>query len=147
VVEDAGLGKVRPTINLARDSGDWERDYRIPDLAVFLTGSRAMCHETFWTGAPDFLVEIVSPWDKTRDKINFYSQLGARELLIIDRDPWQLELFRLQSAKLASVARVVVGDTVGIASEILPMRFRLLPARPRPKIEVVATQPSQSWMV
>lgn len=147
VVEDAGLGKVRPAINLARDPDDWERDYRIPDLAVFLAGSPAECHETFWTGPPDFLVEIVSPWDKTRDKLDFYGDLGARELLIIERNPWQLELFRLQVSKLVRIATISLDDTAEIASAVLPMRFRLVPASPRPTIEITATDMQRSWTV
>jgi Uma2 family endonuclease len=147
VVEETGVGKVRPTINLALDPNDWENDYRIPDLAVFLTSSLAVCHGTFWCGPPDFLVEIVSPWDKTRDKINFYSQLGTRELLIIDRDPWQLELLRHKSNKLSHFATVTLGDAEAVTSEVLPMRFRLVPGDPRPKIEVFATQLSRTWTV
>ena len=85
VVEDAGLGEFGSGINLASDPGDWEHDYRIPDVAVFLNDSPAVCHETFWSGPPDFLVEIVSPWDKTRDKLGFYSKIGTREAA--DRRP------------------------------------------------------------
>ena len=77
VVEGAGLGVVRQTINLAADPNDWESDYRIPDIVVFLKGSKAVCHDTFWSGPPDFLVEIISPRDKTRDKLHF---MMSREL-------------------------------------------------------------------
>jgi Uma2 family endonuclease len=147
VVEDAGLGKVRPTINLALDPDDWENNYRIPDLAVFLTTSPAVCHGAFWCGPPDFLIEIVSPWDKTREKINFYSQLGTRELLVIDRDPWQLELLRLQGAKLSLITTATPRNAAEITSEVLPLCFRLLPGSPRPTIQVFATQLSQSWTV
>src|SRR5687768_14135460 len=118
IVEDAGLGVVRISINLASNPDDWEHDFRIPEVAVYLNDSLAVCHDAFWSGPPDFLVEIVSPWDKTRQKINFYSQLGARELLIIDRDPWQLELFRLQGTKLVQVAKISLGDAAEIASEV-----------------------------
>ena len=76
VVDHRGLGKTRPGINLATDPDDWENDYRIPDVAVFLNDSSAVCHGAFWSGAPDFLVEIVSPFDKTREKLKFYGKLG-----------------------------------------------------------------------
>ena len=147
VVEDAEIGKVRPGINLAIDSNDWEHDFRIPDLSVFLKDSSAVCHGTFWSGSPDFLVEIVSPWDKTREKIDFYSRLGSRELLIIDRDPWQLELLRLESKALVPVAKTSLRDATEITSEVLPMKFRLVPGSPRPGIEIFATQLARSWKV
>ena len=51
-------------------------------------------------GAADFLVEIISPGERTREKIPFYSSLGVVELLIVDRDPWTLELYRQQNGQL-----------------------------------------------
>jgi Uma2 family endonuclease len=95
IVDRAGLGKTRPAINLAADPDNWQRDYRVPGLAVFLNNSAAVCHGAFWSGPPDFVVEIISPFDKTREKLDFYSRLGTRELLIVDRQPWRLELYRL----------------------------------------------------
>ena len=146
-VEDLGLGDVRVGINLASDLDDWEHDYRIPDIAVFLKGSHAVCHGAFWSGPPDFLVEIVSPWDKTREKSGFYSRLGTRELLLIDRDPWQLQLYRLQAEPLTLVATIAPGDADVIQSEVLPLRFRLLSGDPRPTIELVATDSQRSWTI
>lgn len=67
IVDRQGLGNTRPAINLAADPDDWEHDYRIPDLADFLNDSPAVCHGAFWSGPPDLLVEITSPFDKTRD--------------------------------------------------------------------------------
>ena len=146
-VDRLGLGKTRPGINLASEPDDWEHDYRVPDVAVFLKGSGAVCHGTFWTGPPDFLVEIVSRWDKTREKLAFYSRVGARELLIVDRDPWQLELYRLQGAILRAVAKVSPGEATAIESEVLPLRFGLLPGGPRPAIEVAALDLQRKWTV
>lgn len=137
VLEDVGLGDVRAGINLAIDPDRWEHNYRVPDVAVFLKGSPAVCHGTFWSGPPDFVIEIISPYDKTREKLNFYSKLGTRELLIVDRDPWRLELHRLQRGKLTLVASNAPGDLVVIESEVLPLRFRLLAGDPRPVIEVI----------
>ena len=147
VVEDPGLGAVRIGINLASDPDDWEHDYRVPDVAVFLHDSPAVCHGTFWSGPPDFLVEIISPWDKAREKMTFYGQIGAREVLIIDRDPWQLELYRLQGKTLAPVAKIALGDATEIESEVLPLRFQLVPGSPRPTIGIFATHLTRSWTV
>jgi hypothetical protein len=146
-IEDTGLGVVRIGINLAIDPENWERDFRVPDVSVFLKNSSAICHGAFWSGSADFLVEIASPWDKTREKIDFYSRADSRELLIVDRDPWQLELLRSDGESLMSVAKVSPRDTSEISSAVLPLRFRLVPGDPRPKIEVFATQLSRTWTV
>ncbi|MEX2171403.1 MAG: Uma2 family endonuclease [Pirellulales bacterium] len=138
VFDRVQVGTTRPGINLTSDPNDWEHNYRVPDVAVFLKGSPAVCHGAFWSGPPDFIVEIVSPYDKTREKLNFYGKLGTRELLIVDRDPWRLELHRLQRGKLRLVTSVVPGDLVVIESDVLPLRFRLLSGEPRPVIEVIA---------
>ncbi len=146
-VEDPGRGLVRLGINLASDPADWEHNYRVPDLAVFLNDSPAVCHNAFWSGPPDFLVEIVSPYDKTREKIGFYSQVGTRELLIVDRDPWRLELYRLENGKLAIVQTLAPGDAGAIDSAVLPIRFRLIAGQPRPVIEITAKETGRSWTI
>lgn len=146
VVDRRRLGKTRPAVNLSPDPNDWEHDYRIPDIAVFLKDSPAVCHDTFWSGPPDFLVEITSPFDRTRDKLDFYSQLGTRELLIIDRNAWQLELYRLQDNTLALAAKTQVGG-VAIESEVLSLSFQLTPGDVRPTIEITATELGRSWTV
>jgi hypothetical protein len=101
----------------------------------------------FWTGPPDFLVEITSPFDKTRDKFDFYARLRTRELLIVDRDPWQLELYRLEGGLLVPTASIGPGDSVALASNVLPMRFRLLRGDTRPIIEITAVDLHRSWTV
>jgi Uma2 family endonuclease len=146
VVEDAGIGVVRICINLAIDPDHWEDDYRVPDTTIFLSKSSAVCHGAFWSGPPDFVVEVVSPYDRTREKLNFYGRLKTRELLIVDRDPWQLELYRLQGNKMALTAKVSLGDTTSLASEVLPLQFRLIPGDPRPTIEVTSNS-GQGWTI
>jgi Uma2 family endonuclease len=144
-VEDAGLGIVRQSINLAANADDWKRNFRIPDVVVFLNGSEAVCHDTFWTGPPDFLIEIVSPYDKTREKLSFYGKLGTRELLLIDRDPWQLELYRQQNGHLTRCATSSVDEPAPITTTVLPLSFQLRPAEPRPTLEVIATNSKKKW--
>ena len=147
MVEEAGLGSVRATINLAADPADWEHDYRIPDISVFLKDTAAVCHDVFWSGPPDFVVEIVSPWDKTREKFDFYEKVGARELLVVDRDPWKLELYRLQDGKLVQTAQVTIDDAESIQSGVLPVALRLAAGNPRPTIEMTTTDGQRNWTV
>ena len=71
-----------PGVNLSdRDEG-WEQNFREPDVAVFLRDGKAINCGTHWQGAADFLVEIISPGERTREKIPFYSSLGVVELLV-----------------------------------------------------------------
>jgi Uma2 family endonuclease len=147
IVDREGLGKARPGINLTGDPVDWQHDYRVPDLAVFLNDSPAVCHGAFWSGPPDFVVEIISPFDKTREKLDFYRRLGTRELLIVDRDPWRLELYRLQSGTLAKIQTVAPGDAGLIQSDILPLSLRLIANQPRPTIEIVASNSGRRWTI
>jgi Uma2 family endonuclease len=146
-VELTDIGHVRPAINLSSDPNDWEHNYRIPDAVVFLHGSNATCHDVCWSGNPDFVIEIVSPWDKTRDKIPFYEQIGVRELMIIDRDPWRLELSRLQDGALACVGSLTTEDSATVASQVLPLSFRLVEGEKRPKIDIRHADGEKSWLV
>jgi Uma2 family endonuclease len=147
VVQDRKLGTVRMRVNLASDPADWEHDYRIPDIVVFLKGSPAVCHDTFWSGPPDFIIEIASPNDKTHEKLAFYAKIGTRELLLIDRDPWRLEVYRLKGKSLALVASTAPGDAIAVSSQVLPMTFKLLPGSPRPAIEVATTDLPRTWTI
>jgi Uma2 family endonuclease len=98
-----------------------------------------------YRGPADFLIEIASPNDDTREKIPFYSGLGMRELLIIDRYPWSLELFRHDGHELALAARSSAEQGDVVASAILPLTFQLLPAQPRPQIRIVEIGGQRKW--
>jgi hypothetical protein len=51
-----GLGQVRAGTNVSDRIKGWTHNYRCPDVAVYLTGSRARNCGTHWCGGPDF------PW-------------------------------------------------------------------------------------
>ncbi len=99
------LGKVVPGVNLSDRGEGWKQNFREPDVAVFLRDGKAINHGTHWQGAADFLVEIISPGELTRDKIPFYSSMGVVELLIVDREPWSLELYRQQDGQLTKIGQ------------------------------------------
>ncbi|MBI3469538.1 MAG: Uma2 family endonuclease [Planctomycetes bacterium] len=139
--------EVFPGINVSDRVDDWRQNYRVPDVAVFLENTRARDLGTHWLGGPDFGVEIESPKDRSRDKIPFYAQVGVQELLLIEREPWALELYRLQGDALTLVGRVVPGDEAALESTVLAVRFRLIPANPRPLIEVTRLDGSERWLV
>jgi Uma2 family endonuclease len=147
VVDWQGLGKVFQRINVSDRVDDWTQNYRCPDVAVYLHENPAVNCETHWRGGPDFAVEIVSPDDRSREKLGFYARVGERELLLIDRAPWSLEHYRLRKKKLALAGRSTQEHPETLASAVLPLSFRLLPGDSRPRIEVAHADGLQRWLV
>jgi len=127
-----------------RDKG-WLYNYRIPDVIVCLAGGVARNCDTHLVGGPDLLVEIASPGEDPHAKLVFYSQIGTRELLVLDRDPWALELFELRGGKLVSAGRSDLATPAILASGVLPVTFQLQPGKTRPVIDVVQSQTGQRW--
>lgn len=106
---------------------------------VFLNDTAAECHDTFWYGGPDFGIEIISPNDRTRDKLEFYASVQTRELLVIDRDPWSLELYRLIDGEMHLVGRCTPDARESLGSEVLPLTWSFAAAAGstvRPRIEL-----------
>ena len=147
VLTFSGRAEVRPGVNVSDREEDWDHNFRVPDVAIYLKDTGAKCFGPFWKGGPDFGVEIVSKNDKTRDKLEFYAKVGVRELLIVDRFPWQLELFRLHDGKLVSFGVANADDKSTLASNVIPFTFRLEPGDPRPAIVVGHTESEQTWRV
>jgi Uma2 family endonuclease len=150
-----GLGQVRSGVNVSDRSKNWKYNYRIPDVAVFLKGTKARNCETHWVGGPDFAVEIASPGDDTREKLPFYGAVGTRELLLIDRDPWALELHRLHEGQLVRQGTSQEATGEWLVSTVLPLRFRLVAdadaggdgRSSRPRIEVMQTDGPGRWLL
>lgn len=146
-IEDPELGIVRPGVNLASAANNWKQDYRCPDVVVILKDNpSAVCHDAFWTGGLDLAVEILSPRDETPSKIDFYAKVGTKELLVIDRDPWRLDLHRHDGAGLPVAASAGVdGET--LASQSLPITLRLVSGEERPRILVTHVESGREWTV
>jgi Uma2 family endonuclease len=147
LIEWPGHGEVRAGVNVSDREEDWAHNYRIPDVAVFLLGGRARNCGTHWLGGPDFLVEVLSPGDDSRAKLPFYAQLGAREVLLVDRDPWAVELHRLQGGRLVPAGTSRLAGSQPITSALVPLSFRLVAGAKRPAIEVVHADGAQRWLV
>ena len=125
----------------------WLFNVRIPDVAVVFPGGAARDCKTHYCGGPDFCAEVTSPGDRSRDKLDFYAGIGVRELLVIDRDPWAQELYRLNRARLEPVGRSDLAKADALASAVVPVSFRLVPGTKRPAIEVVHRDGVQRWLV
>jgi Uma2 family endonuclease len=147
VIDRAGFGESFAGVNLTDQQDNWQRNFRCPDVVAFLNGNPAQNRGTHWFGGPDFAIEIVSPYDRSREKLDFYAQIGTRELLIVDRDPWQLELFRLDAANLASVGVSTVDAPLVLASERTNLAFKLVPGQERPQIAIAHVGDGRTWIV
>lgn len=146
-INDDGLGSAEPNVNISDRKRGWRKNYRCPDIAVFLHGNPAEDLGTFWHGGPDFAIEIVSPRDRTRKKIPFYEKVGTRELLIVDRHPWKLTLLRLQNGSLTPVGESADDSPALLASQVIPLSFRLIRHDAQPAIEVTHHDGQRHWTV
>ncbi len=73
-------------------------DYRVPDIVVY---SEHVGSERGIDGAPVLVVEIRSPGDETYDKVPWYLERGAEEVLVVDRDSLALELLTAEGPVVA----------------------------------------------
>ncbi|HEX3997345.1 MAG TPA: Uma2 family endonuclease [Pirellulales bacterium] len=142
-----GPAHVYGGINISDRAEDWLGNYRCPDAAIVLPGNPGRNCGAYFLGGPDFVVEIVSPHDKSRDKIAFYESLGVREFLVVDRNPWMLELYRLRDGRLELVGQSRLERANLLASTVLPVTLRLTPGSPRPRIDVRHADGLQHWLV
>lgn len=143
VVTQSSLGTVYQAVNLSDRTPNWLENYRNPDAVVFLNGTAAVNHETHWVGGPDLAVEVISPGETPSAKFGFYESIGTRELLIVNRKPWRLELFALADGKLQ-----LVGSSPGVCtSAALGLTFQLVDATPRPRIAVTHPATGGAWSV
>jgi Uma2 family endonuclease len=143
-----GLGKpnrVEGSPNISDRVGDWTENFRNPDMAFFSADCPAEDHGSFWLGGPDFLLEIVSPDDMSRDKLTFYAAVGTREVLVLDRDPWRLELYQLRRGRLRPAGTARPGDGQALASHVVPLTFTLVRGRPRPKVRITHAETGEVW--
>lgn len=139
--------RVQAGANVSDREDDWVQNYRCPDVVVVLPGGVARDCDTHWQGGPDFCVEIVSPGDQSREKLEFYGKIGVRELLIVDRDRWGVELFRLSGTTLELVGRSDLKTHVAMKSSVLPLSFELVPGEARPQIEMTHHDTAQRWAI
>lgn len=145
IVAGGDSGDVLPGANISDRKTDWRKNYRVPDVAVFLHENSARDCGTHWFGGPDFAVEIVSPGDRSRDKLAFYAKVGDWELLIVDRNPWSLELYRLEEGELCSVGRSLVATPRDLVSRVLPLTLTLRRGKKRPGIEIRHHDGRRQW--
>ena len=147
VIQWKKLGLVRPGVNVSDRVEHWTDNYRCPDVVVYLNGTSAENHGAFWRGGPDLGIEIVSEGDRSREKLDFYASVQTREVLIIDREPWALELYRLTGEEMKLAGRSDLESAAVVTSEVVPLSWRLVPGEERPRIEITHADGRQQWTV
>lgn len=146
----AGAGdeeaRVFPGCNVSSRQNRWKRNYRCPDVAVVLPGNPAEDRGTHWYGGPDFVVEVLSPFDRSREKFDFYAKVGVRELMLVARRPWSLELYRRADKVWKPIGTSELGaESTTLKSAVLPLEFRLVPGPSRPRIQITQTETGDRW--
>ncbi len=99
-------------------------DAVIPDL-VFVRNERwsEVVTEIRFTGAPDLVIEILSPGKENRDrdllvKRQLYAKYGVAEYWIVDSENRLVQVYRLQEQRLENVATRRNGEE--ISTPLLP---------------------------
>lgn len=124
VVDWKGLGRTLAGANVSDRRDDWKENYRVPDVLVFSENSSAIDCVTHWFGGPDLAIEIVSPGERVLEKLAFFAQVGTKELIVIDRNPWQLTLYQRKSnGKLVPVNVCSHASRSVLLSDVVPIRF------------------------
>jgi Uma2 family endonuclease len=136
-----------PGANLSDRADGWAQNYRCPDVLVYLSGNPAVDHDTHWVGGPDFLVEIISEGEDPHAKFAFYAAVNTREVLVVERNPWALELFTLVNGALVSAGRSELANGLVLTSDALGLTFKLVAGSPRPKVEVTHPASGKRWVV
>ncbi|HSQ56919.1 MAG TPA: Uma2 family endonuclease [Gemmata sp.] len=145
VINRSGGDHVMPGANVSDRDADWKENYRCPDAVVYLATNKAKNSDTHWVGGPDLAVEIVSRGEDPRQKLDFYAKINTREVLIVDRYPWVVELYQLQNGKLELAGKSDAANTAVLKCIALPLTFQLQPGTPRPVIRVAHTASGQTW--
>jgi Uma2 family endonuclease len=102
------LGKVyHPPLLVKLSLPDNREVAREPDIVVILNGNLGRFAEQYFDGAPDLIVEIVSPASRHTDrtvKYEEYETAGVPEYWLVDPDRQYAEFFQRDDAGLYRVA-------------------------------------------
>lgn len=103
-----------------------------PDLIWISDERRAIVTETNVQGAPDLVIEILSPTTRRTDEIikrKLYERFGVREYWIVDPELETVKVWHLQGERFVRAAELSLEDDGMLTSPILPecsLRLRRL---------------------
>lgn len=92
-----------------------------PDLLFISNGRAGIIQENWIAGAPDLVVEVLSPSTTAHDratKLPIYAEAGVAEVWLIDSQAKTVEVLKLQGKKYF-VEATLAGDQV-LASNLFP---------------------------
>jgi Uma2 family endonuclease len=98
-----------------------EIDVFQPDLLIVLNENRGILTDAGVEGAPDFVVEILSPKTRHLDlvqKKRIYARMGIKELWIIDPDQKEVTIYRFDQDPTNPVAKL--SGEENLSSPLLP---------------------------
>jgi Uma2 family endonuclease len=110
-----GVMRAGPSVMRLRGSA------REPDLFAVTAEHRARIGTSYLDGAADFVVEVVSPESRARDRVEKfgeYQQAGVREYWLIDPAARTAEQFRLAAGGVFEP--VALGTPARLTSEVFP---------------------------
>jgi Uma2 family endonuclease len=103
---------------------------RLPDVAVVVKGGSSILRENVIDGAPDLIVEVVSPDSASRDwqqKYLDYARAGVKEYWVIDRLAGQMEAYALRPSGKAPGTYRRIEETAGKLASVVLKGFYLRP--------------------
>lgn len=133
LVEEQELGVIRQDIFVRLAN---QRRRRVPDLLFVAKNHLDLLKPTYLDGAPDLVMEIVSPDSQSRDrreKYQEYEKAGVREYWIIDPLSQMVEVYRIRGKRFQLIEE---HDGI-VASTVIPklrLKTALLWRKPLPKI-------------
>ena len=114
ILKNAGNCKVYPA-PFAVFLGEDNKNYVEPDISVIC--DRSKLTDKGCNGAPDFVIEIVSPSSRKMDyttKNTLYSDFGVREYWIVDPSKEQTTIYRYEEDVAPMIVPFSLPITVGI---------------------------------
>lgn len=91
------------------------------------------------------LAVLVLQTEIERELIEQRRRSGSDRWLVVDRNPWALELYRLDGG-LAEPERSTLADPRMLASQALPLTLQLQPGAKRPQIVVADSRDGRRWL-
>jgi len=100
-----------------------EHDVLNPDLLYISAANAEVIHPAHVRGAPDLVVEVLSPSTRRRDlttKRERYALGGVQEYWVVDPEAERIEVFRLQGQELEKVDELWLAKAEVVTSPLPP---------------------------
>ncbi len=143
LMESRGGGTIIPEFNVFRDDAA-QRDYRVPDVVFVAAGrERILARDGIHGGAPDAVIEILSPRDESYAKFKFFAEIGVPEVIVVEPEERKAEIWILEKGSYGPVSPAADG---ALTSGRLEVAFLTLPGEP-PRLQVADTRDASRRLV